>query len=146
MNKAIPCLLILNNIILVFCCIYIGTDLISSPQPVTETSTVAGVYKVTAYCPGSCCCGKYADGITASGKPAVGLVVAAPPNIPFGTVLDIPGYGKAEVLDRGGAIKNNRLDVLFTDKDGVSGHQRALNWGVKYLEVKEICNENSGNR
>ena len=140
MKKMIPCLLILNNIILVFCCIYIGTDLISSPQPVTETSTVAGVYKVTAYCPGSCCCGKYADGITASGVPAVGKIVAAPPSIPFGTELDIPGYGRAIVRDRGGAIKNNRLDVLFPT------HQGALNWGVKYLEVKEICNENSGNR
>ena len=99
------------------------------------SSKAAGLYKVTAYCPCEICCGDFADGITASGRRATGLIVAAPPNIPFGTVLDIPGYGKAEVLDRGGAIKNNRLDVLFTDKDGVSGHQRALNWGVQELTV-----------
>ena len=94
-----------------------------------NTSKTAGQYKVTAYCPGPCCCGKFADGITASGLQAVGKIVAAPKSIPFGTVLDIPGYGVNTVEDRGGAIKGNKLDVLFPT------HQEALNWGVQELTV-----------
>ncbi|MHC4720522.1 MAG: 3D domain-containing protein, partial [Planctomycetota bacterium] len=35
-----------------------------------------------------------------------------------------------KVLDRGGAIKGNRLDVFF------HSHQQALNWGVRYIDVK----------
>ena len=98
----------------------------------------APIWRITAYCPNKCCCGQYADYITASGhriEPG-DKFCAAPPEIPFGTVLDIPGYGRVPVLDRGGAIKERRLDVFFDDKDGVSGHQRALNWGVKYLRIK----------
>ena len=90
----------------------------------------ADLWRVTAYCSGSCCCGRFADGITASGKPAKGKLIAAPKSIPFYTWIDIPGYGYAEVLDRGGSIKGKRLDLLFPD------HQSALNWGVQYLEVK----------
>ena len=100
-----------------------------------KTQLPAPIYKVTAYCPLECCCGRYADGTTASGHKAIGKIVAAPRSIPYGTIISIPGYGQGIVRDRGGAIKGNRLDVLFTDKDGVSGHQRALNWGVQYLEV-----------
>lgn len=86
------------------------------------------IWRITAYCKGSCCCGKWADGITASGKPAQGKLIAAPKEIPFGTWINVPGYGTAEVLDRGGSIKGRRLDLLFPS------HQEALNWGVKYLE------------
>ena len=88
------------------------------------------LWRISAYCICSRCCGKWSDGITASGKPAVGKLIAAPPEIPFGTWIDIPGYGIAEVLDRGGVIKGRRLDLLF------SNHQAALNWGVQYLEIR----------
>ena len=88
------------------------------------------IYRVTAYCPNECCCGKYADGTTASGHKAEGKIVAAPKTIPFGTKVSIPGYGQGIVRDRGGAITEGRLDVLFPT------HQEALDWGVKYLEVK----------
>lgn len=90
----------------------------------------SNIWRVSAYCSGKCCCGKWADGITASGAKAEGKLIAAPPEIPFGTWIDIPGYGMAEVLDRGGSIKGRRLDLLF------STHQEALEWGVKYLEIK----------
>ena len=89
--------------------------------------------EVTAYCPCEKCCGRYADGITAAGFPAHGFLVAGPPQYPIGTKLRIPGYNEGKtvlVLDRGGAIKKNKLDVLFAT------HQEALNWGRRKLSVK----------
>jgi len=91
---------------------------------------------VSAYCPCESCCGQWSDGVTASGFPATGKLIAAPRNYDFGTVMEVPGYGRAVVQDRGGAIKGNKIDLFFEDKDGVSGHQRALNWGRKTLTVK----------
>ncbi len=91
--------------------------------------------RITAYCPCPKCCGQYSDGITACGheiQPG-DTFVAADRRYPFGTEMLIPGYsnGRAvKVLDRGGAIKGNRLDVFFAN------HQEALKWGVKYLNVK----------
>ena len=96
--------------------------------PADETQTM----RVTAYCACEKCCGKWADGITASGhviRPG-DKFCAAPKSIPFGTMIDIPGYGTVPVMDRGGAIKEGRLDVFF------ASHQAALNWGVKNLQVK----------
>jgi len=90
--------------------------------------------RVTAYCPCPKCCGEYSDGVTARGykiRPG-DTFVAADRRYSFGTEMLIPGYsnGRAvKVLDRGGAIKGNRLDVFFAT------HQEALEWGVKYLEV-----------
>lgn len=99
------------------------------PENIPEPRTVT--YRVTAYCPCRKCCGRWADGFTASGRPARGKVAAAPPEIPFGTWIYVPGYGWAEVLDRGGSIKGKRLDVLF------DSHEEAVEWGVQYLEIEE---------
>ncbi|GAG99876.1 unnamed protein product, partial [marine sediment metagenome] len=89
-------------------------------------------FTVTAYCPCKICCGKWADGYTASGHKlqAGDKIVAAPMDIPFNTSVEIPGYGYAIVLDRGGVIKGNKLDVYFNT------HQEALEWGVQKLKVK----------
>ncbi len=103
---------------------------VNSPSDTPDAPAL--LYRVTAYCPGPCCCGKWADGYTASGKRAVGLIVAAPPEIPFGTVLAIPGYGCSMVEDRGGAITGNRLDILMKT------HAEAKEWGVQWLMVKEV--------
>ncbi len=89
--------------------------------------------KVTAYCPCSKCCGKWADSVTASGhiiKKGDRFVVADKSH-PFGTEMYVPGYYRetVDVLDRGEAIKGNHIDVYF------DSHQEALNWGVKYLDV-----------
>ena len=95
----------------------------------------ARTFRVTAYCPCEKCCGRFADGVTASGhviKPG-DRFVAASPEYAFGTCLTIPGYNDnqpVKVFDRGGAIKGNKLDVYFDT------HQEALEWGVKILEVK----------
>ena len=92
--------------------------------------------EVTAYCACKKCCGPNAQGLTASGKPVThnrGRFVAADTRLlGFGTALSVPGYhgGRAvKVLDRGGAIKGNKLDVYFPS------HERALRWGRQHLDV-----------
>lgn len=106
-------------------------------HPVTLLSAIdenGKLTKVTAYCPCIRCCDKYADGITASGHRIRkgDRFVAANPNIPFGTLFIVPGYNDDKpvpVLDRGGAIKGDCIDVFFDT------HKEALNWGVKWLKV-----------
>lgn len=92
--------------------------------------------EVTAYCPCSKCCGPQAQGLTASGKTvdyADGRFVAADTRLlPFGTRVSVPGYHDGqpvEVIDRGGAIKGNKLDVYFPS------HQTALEWGRRQVPV-----------
>ena len=85
---------------------------------------------VSGYCAGECCCDQFADGITASGIPAKGKIIAAPKKYAFGTRMNVPGYGMAVVEDRGGAIKGNKIDLLFPS------HQEALNFGRQELIVK----------
>ena len=91
--------------------------------------------KVTGYCPCPKCCGQYSDGITATGhKIQPGdTFVAADRRYSFGTEMIIEGYNDSKpvkVLDRGGAIKGNKLDAFFHT------HQQALEWGVRYIDVK----------
>lgn len=109
------------------------------------------VMDVSAYCTCSLCCGANAAGITASGKPAVGKMIAAPSAYAFGTEMRVPGYGTAAVQDRGGAIKSagewvrnikigdqkvadtrlqhDRIDLLFPT------HDEAVKWGRQTLVV-----------
>ena len=71
-------------------------------------------------------------GITSSGtKAKKGTIAADTRYYPYGTVMKIPGYGKAVVKDTGSAIKGpNRLDVYFRTR------KRALRWGRQRLIVK----------
>jgi len=91
--------------------------------------------RVTGYCPCSKCCGEYADGITANGhkiRPG-DTFVAADKRYSFGTEMVIEGYSNGQtikVLDRGGAIRGNKLDAFFHT------HQEALEWGVRHIDVK----------
>jgi 3D (Asp-Asp-Asp) domain-containing protein len=99
-------------------------------KPATKLITM----EVTAYCACTRCCGPNAQGITASGKDVSynsGKFVAADRSMAFGTRLIIPGYDAqpVEVIDRGGAIKGNKLDVFFPT------HQEALEWGRRTVEV-----------
>ena len=91
--------------------------------------------KVTGYCPCAKCCGKHADGITANGhKIQPGdTFVAADKKYSFGTEMVIEGYNNGQavkVLDRGGAIRGDKLDAFFHT------HQQALEWGVRYIDVQ----------
>jgi 3D (Asp-Asp-Asp) domain-containing protein len=102
--------------------------------PAPEARTIR--MEVTAYCPCVKCCGPNAQGITASGKLVSyneGKFVAADTGVlPFGTKLVIPGYADntmVEVIDRGGAIKGNKLDLYFAT------HAEALVWGRQQVDV-----------
>jgi len=117
------------------------------PQPVPATKNITQykwttkVFEVTAYCPCEICCSPHADRVTASGMSVDGPVkhwVAAPDKYPFGTVMRIPGYARGRpvcVLDRGGAITGNRLDVYF------STHEAALKFGRQKLFVEILTQE-----
>lgn len=82
------------------------------------------------------------DDTTADGTKVRVGVVAAPPDYPFGTIVDISGFGVGEVHDRGGAIKGNRFDIWVGKGD--EGLARALNWGKRttnctvYLPGSEV--------
>ena len=104
-----------------------------NPEQAGEWQTVR--MRVTAYCPCSKCCGQSADGITANGHRIRrgDAFVAADRRYPFGTEMIVPGYNGGQpvkVLDRGGAIRGDKLDAFF------HSHQEALEWGVQYLDVK----------
>ena len=103
-----------------------------------QESPRSTVYLVTAYCPCEKCCGRWADGLTASGRPVTshgGRFVAGPPELPFGTLVRVPGYAGGDavpVLDRGGRITGRQLDVFFPT------HQEALAWGRRALAVEIV--------
>lgn len=87
---------------------------------------------ITAYCPCEKCCGK-TNGITASGaKATANHTIAAPSNYPFGTKIEIENYGIYTVEDRGGAIKNNRIDIFM------NSHQEALNFGKHQIRFRIV--------
>lgn len=112
-----------------------GKDAVTRAAPFPRDGVAYFKMEVTAYCLDECCCEQFADGITASGEPAEGFFVAASPEIPFGTLMSVPAYAKGAyvpVLDRGGSIKGNKLDVFFPT------HQEALKWGRRLLNVRIV--------
>ena len=92
-----------------------------------------GEFKITAYCGGACCNGKWA-GTTASGAtPSEGRTIAvAPWIIPYGTQVKIEGMDGVYVAeDTGGFANSNpyQIDLFIAD------HSRTGSWGVRYREV-----------
>jgi 3D (Asp-Asp-Asp) domain-containing protein len=91
---------------------------------------------VTAYSPDERSCPGTADNITASlhhvATNDFRSVAADTRILPLGSMITIDGYDSGRivpVLDRGGAIKGNRLDVLFPT------HEQALKWGKRWINV-----------
>ena len=101
-----------------------------------ESNTVSlGEFEITHYCienyPHICNNGDSSQ--TASGQtPIPDYTVAADKSIPFGTKLIIDGT-EYEVMDRGGAITEGRLDIA------VLTHEEAVNRGriTRVVEVKQ---------
>lgn len=103
-------------------------------RPIRKVGSVRML--ITAYSPDKRSCGPNARGITASGMSvwtnAMQLVAADTRLLPFGSLISVPGYhgGKpVPVLDRGGAIKGRRIDVLFPT------HEQANAWGKRYVTI-----------
>lgn len=102
-------------------------EVVNEPEIESEYDIVTFV--TTAYCPCSKCCEK-SDGITASGvKAQAGHTIAAPSSYYFGQQIEIDGIIYT-VEDRGGAIKNNKIDIFFNT------HSEAQNYGVRTVEGK----------
>ncbi|MDR7856032.1 MAG: 3D domain-containing protein [Tissierella sp.] len=94
--------------------------------------------KLTAYSPLD-----NRDGQQAEGNPTrtsigrrVGRNIAAadPKKLPYGTKLEVPGYGIVEIGDTGGALRNDdnniRIDLFHNT------YPEAMNFGVKNQEIK----------
>ena len=97
-----------------------------------------GDFKYTYYCderyPHIC---GYGIGITASGKPTeVGWTVAADTSVlPMGSIIYVEGLGFREVMDRGGGVNGNHIDILMTTHNECF-KQTLVNGGVWVLVKK----------
>ena len=89
-------------------------------------------YTVTAYCHCAKCCGRAGQPAANGQMPVVGVTVAGPRSLPFGTRLRIEGLGERIVQDRPPKRFDDRLDVFMAD------HETALKFGVRKLQVTLI--------
>lgn len=92
-----------------------------------------GVYQyigectITAYCPCEACCGRWADGVTATGLPAgPGVVAVDPEVIPLGATVIIDGQ-RYLAADTG--VTGKHVDVCLPDHEDTVAH------GVRIAEV-----------
>lgn len=98
-------------------------------------------FEATAYCACPKCCGKWADGITASGTKAVAKRTIAVDTsiIPLGTEVEIEGLGIYIAEDTGSAIKGKIIDFYFDT------HEEALKFGRQKVNLKIISSIDGGN-
>lgn len=86
-----------------------------------------GECTITAYCPCEACCGRWSDGVTATGLPAAPGVVAVDPDvISLGSTVIIDGQ-KYLAADTG--VQGLHVDICC------SSHQEAEAFGVRELAV-----------
>lgn len=99
-------------------------------------------FEATAYCACPKCCGKWADGITASGTKATAKrTIAVDSNIiPLGSKVEIEGMGIYIAEDTGSAIKGKIIDIYFDT------HEEALKFGRQKVNVRIIPSTNGGNQ
>ena len=78
-------------------------------------------------------------GLTSSGKLArYGTIAADPKKYPRGTIMEVPGYGYGVVLDTGGAIKGEHIDLYYPS------HFLARKRGKRTVPVKVWFKEVAG--
>jgi 3D (Asp-Asp-Asp) domain-containing protein len=113
-----------------------------APEPVVEVVIEPAwqTFEVTAYTAGPESTGKQPGdvgyGITASGEHVrENYTIACPPSLPFGQRLEIEGVGERVCTDRGGAIKEGRLDVYIAELE------EARQFGRQWLNVRIIEEE-----
>ena len=104
---------------------------------------MAGVYRyigectITAYCPCVECCGRWADGLTATGLPATPGVVAVDPEvIPLGSTVIIDGQ-RYLAADTG--VSGLAVDVCLMD------HEATVAFGAQEAEVWVVVEDNHHN-
>lgn len=86
-----------------------------------------GECTITAYCPCGECCGRWADGVTATGLPAgPGVVAVDPEVIPLGSTVIIDGL-RYLAADTG--VTGKHADVCLPDHEDTVAH------GVRIAEV-----------
>ncbi|HDR4453901.1 hypothetical protein CON48_06870 [Bacillus thuringiensis] len=71
-----------------------------------------------------------AFGIDIGKNPNIKLIAVDPKVIKLGTKVHVEGYGDAIAGDTGGAIKGNKIDVLFPTE------KQAREWGRKKVKIK----------
>ena len=120
---------------------------VTPSQPAVETSAPADVSpldtftaNVTAYL--ATCAG--CSGFTANGRDVRSnihfedstfgtvRIIAACRQFPFGTIMYISGVGHAVVLDRGGAVTGNVLDLLMT------ADENPIRFGRQFLQAQVL--------
>ena len=107
-------------------------DKIEAAAPAAPAAPADALQRVvvTGYCSCPLCCGPNASGLTASGtKAQLGTMSADPAIFPFGTQLNVPGYGDGVVEDTGAHVKGYRIDVWFPT------HAEAKAWGSREMYV-----------
>ena len=88
-----------------------------------------GECTITAYCPCAECCGRWADGVTASGLPATSGVVAVDPEvIPLGSTVIIDGQ-KYLAADTGSGVEGLHIDIFL------ASHEETVAHGVRTADV-----------
>lgn len=88
-----------------------------------------GACTIAAYCACEECCGRWADGITATGLPAEpGIVAVDPEVIPLGSTVIIDGQ-KYLAADTGSGVTGNHVDVFMVD------HAATVEHGVQSADV-----------
>ena len=92
-----------------------------------ESLTYLGVWASTGYCPGSCCCGVWASGYTASGTLATEGRTVACGSLPMGTTIYIEGWGYRVVEDLG--VEGEWVDIFYSSHEAASAH------GLQYVNV-----------
>lgn len=125
---------------------------VSAPQGKPQVAE----FEVTGYCHCGKCCSYFRlmgiplqrtgllgwrlkkVGYTADGSFArPGMVAADPEVLPFGSVVQVEGYGYAVVADTGGLIKGRSLDLYFPS------HRKAQACGRHKMKVRYWVRENA---
>jgi len=98
--------------------------------------------EVTAYCPCARCCDKMTGETSTQSNAWKPGVAAFPGALPYGTLVSVPGYERAEwavIDDTGGAMKKawkNKGKILLDIR--MVYHWQARQWGRKTLTVGVI--------
>lgn len=110
----------------------ITVDMVSVVEDIIETKHIMRC-KLTAYCGENyyhICNNGDATNTATMTTPTPGRTIAVDPTvIPYGSEVVINGHTYI-AEDCGGAVKGNRIDVLFAT------HQEALEFGIQYADVE----------